>query len=183
MIPIEHILLSVAPVQALLLLLDPNLLPSGDFEEWLNDDGFSEAVKKDGNKKFLFLELEKLKARFRADLHDQSALKDSFGNPLTPLGIYNLIEGHKNRISKVRLLIEHELQKASNLHKPSGVKYIVMRAYWIDSNGKKVRKFSRNLGPEDKVLVKGKIPTSTLDETEKEIDRMMWEQYKAEYPE
>lgn len=187
---VKNLVLPVVPsnfdinykTMGLFLLLDSTLLPNDDFGEWLDNDGFSEDVKKDGAKKYLFIELEKLKEKFRADIHDQSELRDSSGRPISPLGIYNLIEAHKNRISKVRLLIEHELLKSYNLHKASGVKYIVLRSYWIDKNGKKFRKFSTNLGPEDKVLVKGEIPKSSMAEAEKVINQMMWEQYKAEYP-
>ena len=181
MTDITTIFLSAGVIKGLLLLLPTHLMPDDDFEEWLNDDGFSDVVKKDGNKKFLFIELDKLKNKFRSDMMDVSVIEDGKGHPLSPLGVYNLVQGHKNRISKVRLMIEHEISIAHNLHKPSGVRYVVARSYWINNQGKKVRKFAKNIGADDKVLVKGKIPPHKLIEVEKEIDTMMWEQYKSEY--
>lgn len=165
----------------LLLLLSHDLMPDDDFEEWLNDDNFSEQVKSDDNKKYLFLELEKAKNQCRKDLYDSSSMNGADGFPLTPAKIYKLIEAHKNRIRKIRLMIEHEVTIAKNLHKPSGVTYIVARSYWIDKSGKKVRKFAKNLGSDEKVLVNGEIPKYKLLDVEKEIDRMMWEEYKKEY--
>ena len=154
---------------------------SSDFESWLNEDGFKNNPEDDDNKKHLFRELNRLKDVFRKDLDDRTPLKDKNGNQLTPAEIIRLVESHKNRISKVRLMIQHEILQSYNLHKPSGVKYIVLRSYWIDRNGKKFRKFSKNLGPADNVLVNGKIPNSTMIETEREFDRLMWDLYKTEY--
>jgi hypothetical protein len=56
-----------------------------------------------------------------------------------------------------------------------------MRAFWIDNVGKNVRWFSRNIGPENKVLVNGTIPFHHLEEIEKDILFLMWGQYQIEY--
>ena len=56
-----------------------------------------------------------------------------------------------------------------------------MRAFWIDHFGKKVRWFSRNIGPENKVLVNSNIPLHQLEEIEKHILYLMWDQYCIEY--
>jgi len=183
MITIDHILYIAGSTKALLLLLGNHLLPPDDeFELWLNADGFKKGTENEGSKKHLFLELNKLKIRFRKDLNDQESLKDENGNSLSPLNIHKLIQGHKNRISKVRLMIQHELLEARNLHKPSGVTYIVIRTYWIDSTGKKFRKFAKNLGPSDKVLKNNKVPQSLITEIDKELTSMMWVEYQSEYP-
>lgn len=175
------ILLLAGVIKSFFLFLPSSLTPENEFEEWLNDDGFSKDTLKDGSKKFLFIELDSLKSKFRSDLLDVTQLKDDNGNTLSPLGVYNLIQGHKNRISKVRLMILNEVSIAYNLHKPSGVTYVVGRSYWIDNNGKKVRKFAKNFGSEEKVLVKGEIPKSMMVEIKQEIARMMWELYQTEY--
>lgn len=56
-----------------------------------------------------------------------------------------------------------------------------MRAFWIDDKGKPFRKFSKNLGAENKVLVRGKIPTGDLDAVEDYILTVMWDLYYFEY--
>ena len=181
MIDLGHILLSTGVIHGLLLLIPTDLTPEEDFEEWLNDDGFVYSPERYGDKKFLFTELEKVKSQFREFINKTEALVDENGNSLPMIKIYHWIETKKIQIEKLRLIIEHEISYGTNLHKPSGVRYVVFRAYWINNKGKKFRKFAKNIGAEEKVLVKGKVPTYKLDEVEKEIDRMMWEQYKSEY--
>lgn len=181
MIDLETILLSTGVIHGLLLLITSELVPDEDFEEWLNNDGFDYSPERYGDKKFLFTELEKVKSEFKEFINKAEALVDENGNSLPAIKIYNWIESKKIQIEKLRLMIEHEISFGTNLHKPSGVRYIVFRAYWINNKGKKFRKFAKNVGAEDKVFVDGKVPPYKLDEVEKEIDRMMLEQYKSEY--
>jgi hypothetical protein len=56
-----------------------------------------------------------------------------------------------------------------------------MRAFWIDDKGKPFRKFSKNLGAEGKVVVKGKIPTSDLNAVSDYILTLMCDLYNFEY--
>jgi hypothetical protein len=176
-----NILFSSTVIQGLLLLLPLELMPNEDFEQWLNNDGFTYDPEKYGDKKFLFTELENIKSEFRDYVNREEPVVDKKGQNISPISIYNWIESKKIQIEKLRLIINHELKYGTNLHTPTGVRYVVFRAYWIDNAGKKYRKFAKNIGAEDKVLVNGKVPTYKLDEVEKDIDRMMWEQYKSEY--
>lgn len=181
MIDLIDILFSSTVIQGILLLLPRELMPDDNIEEWLNNDGFTYSPERHGSKKFLFTELEKVKSEFRDYLNRKEPVVDENGQSLSPITIYNWIELKKIQIRKIRLMIEHEISYGTNLHSPTGVRYVVFRAYWIDNEGKKFRKFAKNIGAEDKVLVKGKVPVFKLDEVEKEIDQMMWEQYKSEY--
>ena len=158
---------------------DPSQEP---FEEWLTNDGIKPETLKDGSKKSLLNELEKLKNKFRQDLNDTNHIKDDKGNPMTPLRTTELIAAAMIQIDKLRLVIQHQISFSRNPHKPSGVTYVVARAYWIDPKGKKFRKFAKNIGADEKVLENGKIPTWRLDLVEKEIDTMMVTQYREEYP-
>jgi hypothetical protein len=102
---------------------------------------------------------------------------------LTILQGYEKIEEYRRRFQKLKLMIEHQTSFVSNLHKPSGVKYAVARTYWInDKTGKKFRKFSKNLGSEERVLVNGEIPEYMKEKSINELDHMMWKQYTLEYP-
>jgi hypothetical protein len=169
-------------LKAYFLFLGSHLLnEDDDLNTWLNNDDFTEEQIKDGEKMYLFNELEKLKARFKKDMYDKEVLKDENGNPLSPLDIYKLIEAHKIRIDKVRLMIKNDLIVAEHLHKQSGIIYVVARAYWIDNKGKKFRKFSKNIGTKDVAMVNGEVPKSKLKMVKNELIRTMWEQYKVEY--
>jgi len=181
MIDLETILLSTGVIHGLLLLIPAELMPEENFEEWLNNDGFVYSPERYGDKKFLFTELEKLKSEFKEVINKKETVVDENGNSIPLVTIYNWIQLKKIQIDKVRLMIEHEISFGTNLHSPTGVRYVVFRAYWINKKGKKFRKFAKNIGSEEKVLVNGKVPSYKLDEVEKEIDQMMWEQYKSEY--
>ena len=181
MIDPEYIIYSPMVIKGLLLLLSKDLNPEENFEDWLNNDGFKYDPEKYGEKKFLFNELDKLKSEFKSLINKDESILDENGKNVSPITVYNWIEQKKIQIDKVRLMIDHVISYGTNLHAPTGVKYVVFRAYWINNQGKKFRKFAKNIGSEEKVLVKGKVPTYKLDEVEKEIDQMMWDQYKSEY--
>lgn len=183
MIHFEHILFSSCVIHGLLVILPKELMPEENFEEWLNNDRFVYSSDKYGEKKFLFTELEKLKSEFRVLISKNEPIVDEKGQSISAATIYNWIQLKKIQIEKVRLMIDHKLSYGTNLHNPTKVKYVVFRAYWIDKEGKKFRKFAKNIGPEDKVFVNGEVPQFRVKEIEKEIDRMMWEQYKSEYKE
>ena len=120
-------------------------------------------------------------AEFRELLNSREQITDADNNVLSPLDLYNLINQYQIRIDKLALMFNLRLYKTLNENKKTGVKYIVMRAFWIDEKGKNVRWFSRNLGAEAKVLVNGKIPVNQLEAMEKEMLLLMWDQYCIEY--
>lgn len=176
------ILLSGAVMKSYFIFLVKDLIPNEDYEKWLSDDGFKKNPEKDLSKTYLLNELKRLKERFRNDIMDSTALVHDDGTALSPIEIINLVQAHKNRIDKVRLMIEHDLSIVKIFHKPSEITYVYARAYWIDNNGKKFRKFVKNMGAEEKVYVNGKIPSFKLDEVEFTINQMMLEQYRLDYP-
>jgi hypothetical protein len=126
-------------------------------------------------------EHEEVVDEFRKLLHSKELITDPQGNVLTPLNLYNLINEYQVRIDKLALIFNLRLHKTLNENKKTGVKYIVMRVFWIDAKGKNVRWFSRNLGAESKVYVNGKIPINQLEAMEKEMIMLMWDQYQIEY--
>ena len=177
---------TVCAKKGLLLLLLGHVIPNKQedaLDEFINNDGFKTNPENDPSKTYLMNELEKLKKRFRADLDENGILNDVFGYPLSPRAIYQLIIAHQIRIRKIRLIIEQDILITKNVQKPSGIVYLIARKYWIGNDSKKLKKFSKNLGAESKVMVRGKIPTSYLIQAEKELEKKMWEHYLAEYPE
>jgi hypothetical protein len=118
---------------------------------------------------------------FRGFLNSSEKIVDSEGSTLTAIDIYNAIEYFKIRIEKLWLIFNLRLYKTYNVNKDTQVRYIVMRAFWIDDKGKPFRKFSKNLGAEGKVVVKGKIPTSDLNAVSDYILTLMCDLYHFEY--
>jgi hypothetical protein len=177
----------------LLLLLNLENVPEMKvYSDWLKDDKFKKDHSKDPSKKHLFTELDRLKKKYWEDWNGEYKVIDGVHkqiHPMTEDGSRELTPGEikiafdsiELQISRVRHIIEHEYSVIKNLHKASGVKYVVVRSYWFDRNGNKVKKFNKNLGAEDKITVNGEIPKSLLIQGKKEIDEMMWEYYKNEY--
>ena len=127
------------------------------------------------------LEHEEVVAEFRELLNCREQITDADGNVLSPLDLFNLINEYQIRIDKLALIFKLRLYKTLNENKKTGVKYIVMRSFWIDVHGKNVKWFSRNLGSEAKVLVNGEIPVHQMKAIEKEMLLLMWDQYVIDY--
>jgi hypothetical protein len=180
----EHLVLAGITIKGLLLLLTPGMTPSFDFEGYLNKLNISYDTNKHSDIRYVFEEYERLVNKLRSDLNEREPLKDLSGRSLNPLEVYAQIDGYKLRLEKIKLMTDREVLITENLHKPTGNTYIVAKGYWIDvAGGKKYRKFSKNIGAMDKVKVNGLIPPYMVTETKNEIFRLMWEQYKFEYPE
>lgn len=126
-------------------------------------------------------EFEHLVREFNEFLNSKERVLDSAGVVVTPINLCNLINQYQIRIDKLALIFKLRLYKTLNENKKSGVKYIVMRAFWVDHYGKNVKWFSKNMGAESKVLVNGTIPSNQLSSIEKEILLLMWNQYCNEY--
>jgi len=114
------------------------------------------------------------------DIKLQESLKNEKGELLSPIEIYHMILISKIVIEKLSLMINLKLYKSTNLNNSSKATYIVMRAFWIDWNGKLYRKFSKNLGADYKVLINNEIPQYKIDQVEEDILMMMWDQYNLE---
>lgn len=168
------------------------LTPDNKFEKWLNEDGFDEKIVKNSGNIHLFEELNRLKNQFRTDLMLEKdfnekgeiivkPILDVDRKPLEPWQIYLAIETAKLRIQKVRLMINHKFHIIRNLNPNTNIAYRVIRTYWLDKNGKPVKKFSKVLGAENKILVEGKIPDKVIDSAKQELENQMWNTYVEEY--
>ncbi len=151
-----------------------------DFDSWMS---IRMTGKKRGGEYWdeLHLEYDEVVQEFRSLLETKEQVFDKKGNPLTPSNIYNLVTEYKLRIDKLMLIFNLKLYKTYNENKKSGISYVVMRAFWYDHEGKKVRWFSRNLGPKSKVEINGLVPVHLLDAVEDHILRVMWDQYQIDY--
>lgn len=155
--------------------------PKFNLEKWLSEN--EPKLKPNQLKKVdrLYQHYIELKDDFRDFLCSTDSVIDSDGTTLSAIDIYNAIEYYKIRIEKLWLIFNLKLYKTHNVNKETQVRYIVMRAFWIDDYGKPFRKFSKNLGAENKVLVKGQIPAGVLESVEDYILTLMWDLYYFEY--
>jgi hypothetical protein len=152
-----------------------------NFDNWLSENEPVISKVRLQKIKSIYQHYLELKDEFREFLNSTDSIFDEDGTLLSAIEIYNAIEYYKIRIEKLWLMFDLKLYKTYNVNKDTQVRYVVMRAFWIDDNGKPFRKFSKNLGAENKVLVKGQIPTSDLDSVEDYILTLMWDLYYFEY--
>ena len=189
---INEIAVSASAIKALLLLLGLDFTPNLQFEKFISQFKVKYNVSKHSKIKFIFNEFDKQITILKKELNDRTPHKKENGDLLTLLEGYNQIEGYKIRLQKLEqmiLLQEYNgknskstgLFVSNNLHKATGVYYVVCRSLWLDNEGNKYRKFSKNLGNSKNLLVDNKIPEYKLTEAIEDLTMMMWEQYKLEY--
>lgn len=158
-----------------------NSVPKFNLDNWLSENESKMNKTHPENTKWLYDHYDEVLNDFRAFLETKETVIDTDGKSLTPVEIYNAIEYYKIRIEKLWLMFKLKLYETTNVNKETKVRYIVMRAFWIDEKGKPFRKFSKNLGAENKVKVRGQIPSSDIKAVKDYIFMLMKELYYFEY--
>jgi hypothetical protein len=155
--------------------------PEDNLKAWIDDDGFKNSSKADKSKSYLFDELLLAKKDF-IEFLDSNDKMSSVTSNIGGAGLVNqYIQAYVIRIKKIRMMIDFKiyLNTSKNAY---GTKYVVAKSCWISNiNGKVIKKFSRVIGQDDLVKVKGKIPNKLLDDVEKELENAMWNEYRIEY--
>jgi len=96
----------------------------------------------------------------------------------TPYDIFDMINEYQIRIKKLVLISNLRGYATRNTNKVTKVNYCVIRTFWIDSNGKPFRNFSKNLGAEHKI--KGNEENLTISALHT-LQNEMWDLYLHEY--
>ena len=60
--------------------------------------------------------------------------------------IDNKIGQYIIQLMRLRKVIQPEVQISKNVHPRTKIKYLAIKAYWIDEGGRKVRKFTKSIG-------------------------------------
>ena len=155
--------------------------PEDNLKAWIDDDGFKNSTKADKTKSYLFDELDLAKKEFIEFLDSNDKLTAVTSNIGGARLVNQYLQAFIIRIKKIRLLIDFKvyLNTSKNAY---GTKYLVAKSCWISNiNGKVIKKFSRVIGQEDLVKIKGKVPSKVLDDVEKELEKAMWNEYCLEY--
>ena len=155
--------------------------PEDNFKAWIDDDGFKNSIKTDKSKSYLFDELMLAKKEFIDFLDSNDKMTAVTLNMGGARLVNQYIQAYVIRIKKIRMIIDFKvyLNTSKNAY---GTKYLVAKSCWISNkNGKVIKKFSRVIGQDDFVRVKGKVPSKVLDEVEKKLEKTMWNEYCSEY--
>ena len=154
-----------------------------NIEQWLEENkpiGYNYTTDKSWKSNAYEIYIQLIE-EFKEFLNCSEPITNSNGNILKPIEIYNTIEDYKLRILKLLMIINLKLYKTYNVNKDTKIRYVVMRAFWLDSNGKKFRNFSKNLGAENKIAINGKIPKHLIDSVEDDMAYSMYNLYLYEY--
>jgi len=155
--------------------------PEDNLKAWIDDDSFKNSTKTDKSKSYLFDELMLAKKEFIEFLDSNDKMTAVTSNMGGARLVNQYIQAYVIRIKKIRMMIDFKvyLNSSKNAY---GTKYLVAKSCWISNvNGKVIKKFSRVIGQEDLVRVKGRVPAQVLDEVEKELEKAMWGEYLLEY--
>ena len=155
--------------------------PEDNLKAWLDDDGFKKSIITNQSKSHLFDELNFVKKEFIGFLDSNDKMTEVTSNMGGASLVNQYIQAYIIRIKKVRMMIDFKvyLNTSKNAY---GTKYLIAKSCWIsNSNGKVIKKFSRIIGQDDIVRVKGKVPSKLLDDAKKELEKAMWDEYYIEY--
>lgn len=155
--------------------------PEDNLKAWIDDDGFKNSNKVDKTKSYLFEELALAKKEFVEFLDSNDKMTAVTSNVGGARVVNHYINAYIIRIKKIRMMIDFKvyLNTSKNAY---GTKYLLAKSCWISNkNGKVVKKFSRVIGQDDLIRVKGKVPSKVLDDAEKELEKAMWDEYCKEY--
>jgi len=153
-----------------------------DLIQFVADDKFSDGVLKIHNIIYMPI-LRKLKETFVKFYFKRLEEIDSKNMDLEIVAdIDSKISNYLLQLMRLRLVIQPEIQISTNVHPRTEIHYLAVKAYWIDDEGKKVRKFTKSLGRaenypggiEDKKALKDAL---TL------IQPVLYDTYKSLYPE
>jgi hypothetical protein len=129
--------------------------------------------------------LDKLELDFVAKINSSvctGKVKNNYG---TFNDVFNDFNRDKVRIDNLRLIINLEdgISVVENEHTPTGVRYVVGRAYWFNEAGVKVRIFAKNIGAINKLYdSEGKLPAIERKRLVDEMRIMMIKKFNDTYP-
>jgi hypothetical protein len=149
-----------------------------DFVQWIKDNDLTIPSGNKQHSNLLDIDNEALREWYKVIGELFNLLCKPINKNVKGLDFYNSINEYKIRIKKLQLIAELKTYKAYNTKKETKVKYIVIRAFWVDSNGKPFRNFSKNLGAEYKVKTNEKNLTINAQHS---IQMQMWDLYQHEY--
>jgi len=147
-----------------------------------NDDFKKETLRNVKNDKYIG-KLNKLKSEF-LDFYLKflSELTNKESEYQRSCDVYTKIGKYIQQIMRLRMVIQPELQIAMNIHTKSRIEYLAAKAFWLNDNGVKERKFTRSLGRVDD-YAKGKDDPKVRKEAISKIQEAIYEAYLETYPE
>ncbi len=118
---------------------------------WIVDDKFDAETTKSLKNQPLINKLNELKDSFLSfyfnHLEDVTANNSDINRSCD---IHTTIGKYVLQLMRLRLVIQPEIQIAMNKHTHSHIDYMAVKAFWIEENGEKRRRFTKSLGRAEK---------------------------------
>lgn len=107
--------------------------------------------------------------------------KNASNQGITIYGLLALVDSKLIQIMKLRMLIKPEIVATSTTQSITKHKYVILRAFWLDNNFKKIRKFSVSLGNEEQIGDYRKVNPKDFKEHYEELWHKIENFYFSEY--
>ncbi len=158
---------------------------------WIVDDKFmkeTSTLNRNIRTSFIYTqELEKLKDKMiNFYLQKLEEILSENSEITRSCDIHTTMGNYVLQIMRLRMVIEPEINLLTNPHisnSATGEKiiYLTAKAFWMGDDGKKVRKFTKSLGKMSDYPGQ-RIGSAAKEESVRRIQPMLWDEYKATYP-
>lgn len=148
---------------------------------FIADDGFDEVdFKKSRNWAYLS-ELKKLKEDFvKFYFYSLEEMSKNHQEIDHVSDVDNRVAEYIIQLLRLRKVIQPEVQVSLNTHSRTNLKYLSIKAYWIDDSGRKVRKYTKSIG-RAKNYPDGIEDKQALEDGITLIQPVLYEKYKEIY--
>lgn len=152
-----------------------------EFIRFIADDKFRSGTFLLGGNATYLATLKKLKESFvRFYFKNLDDIRKEYTDITRVNNVYDRIGKYIIQIMRLRHVIEPEVQISKNVHPRTGHHYLAIKAYWIDDNGKKVRKFTKSIGRAEN-YPQGIEDKKALSDGIKLIQPVLFENYQEIY--
>jgi hypothetical protein len=158
------------------------------FLNFINEDNFTEETKKREFNQSLLSKLEKIKFEATCFMKKTNATIDNKFIDVTGTevelkteNILSAFENYELQISRLRLVIQPEINITRIVHTTSKICYLSARGYWYVDFREKKRVFTKNFGKESDYELKKDDPKA-IEDAIREIQTLCLNEYNSMYP-
>lgn len=186
----------------LLLLLDPSIIKTDEMKTkidaileengpvndnlevrsmltWILDDKFEGSTYTNKEVSSLLTEIEILKKQMiKFYLTNLSEIEDS--SIVKSCDVHTKIAQYTLQLMRLRMVIEPEVQLSINRHPQTNIVYIASKGFWINDDGVKQRRFTKNIGRAED-FSKGIKDTKAMSIGTSKLRSVLLEKYRETY--
>lgn len=146
---------------------------------WILEDKFDYNVYADDEVSSLLTELDVLKNQIiKFYLSNLGEMKDT--SIVKSCDIHTKLSQFSLQLMRLRMVIEPDVQLSINRHPETNIVYIASKGFWLNDDGAKVRKFTKNIGRAED-FSKGIKDTKAMRIGVSKLRSVMLEKYREAY--